>query len=200
MRKRDNFSLLKELFIKKNPDKTYAAYLLFNDPYLKDQHFPTYEKTFRTFTPSVKATESGVKIEGELELLRGSGVGATLEEFDLLCLDGNRVKLSDYRGKYVMLDFWASWCGPCRMATPNLMKLYWELEDRDDFEIIGIACKDKEENWRKAVEEDKPAWIQLIDDKGPGAGSLWNKYRIKGIPLALFLDPDGKNSFQRPSQ
>lgn len=180
------------IFFRNHPDKAYSAYLLAADGWLKSVDPEEYENIYNSFTPHVKATKAGVKVADQIEKLKTTHIGATLVDFDLPSLTGERVKLYDHRGKYVVLEFWGSWCAPCRKASPNLVKLYNEFKHRDDFAMIGVACKEPgEDNWRKAVREDRLEYIQLLDKDQPDGISIMSTYNIVGVPECFFLDPEG---------
>ncbi|HEY6902354.1 MAG TPA: TlpA disulfide reductase family protein [Puia sp.] len=103
---------------------------------------------------------------------------------------GNAVSLSSFRGKYVLVDFWASWCGPCRAENPNVVAAYRKYHDKG-FEILGVSLDAKAEDWKKAIRKDRLGWTHVSDLK------YWNSevvslYGISGIPLNFLLDPKGK--------
>lgn len=103
--------------------------------------------------------------------------------------EGNPVSLASLKGKYVLIDFWASWCGPCRAENPNVVKAYKKFKDKD-FEILGVSLDDKKDAWVKAIKQDGLPWLQVSDLNG------WNnavavQYFIRGVPQNLLLDPDG---------
>lgn len=117
-------------------------------------------------------------------------VGSTAFQFKLPGIDGQQVALKEYSGKYVLLDFWASWCGPCRREMPNVVKLYKACKGKN-FEIIGISLDTKEKDWKKAVKEMNMSWPQASDLEG------WNcrvvkKYNVQGVPHTVLIDPQGK--------
>ena len=122
--------------------------------------------------------------------LKATRPGAMFTDFTVLNgnLDGTSVSLSDYvgKGKYVLVDFWASWCGPCRGEIPNLKEIY-KQHAGDDFEIVSVAVWDKREATLKALEEEQLPWPQIID-----AGQIPTElYGIDGIPQIMLFAPDG---------
>ncbi|RZJ89423.1 MAG: TlpA family protein disulfide reductase, partial [Chryseobacterium sp.] len=116
-------------------------------------------------------------------------VGKTIE-FTLPDANGKEFKLSSMKGKYVLVDFWASWCVPCRAENPFLLKAYSELKDRN-FEIVGVSLDDNRANWLKAVETDKLPWTQVSDVKGFKT-DVAVRFGITAIPQNVLIDPDGK--------
>jgi peroxiredoxin len=113
-------------------------------------------------------------------------MGETAPNFTLTDINGKEVTLESLRGKYVLLDFWASWCRPCRDENPNLVKAY-EKFGGDNFEIVSISLDKAEEDWKKAVEEDELSWTLLHDAEGAVA----NDYAVQSIPNTLLLDKEG---------
>lgn len=103
---------------------------------------------------------------------------------------GKHVTLSSLRGKYVLVDFWASWCGPCRKENPNVVAAYQKYHDKG-FEILGVSLDDKKNLWEKAINADKLSWYHVSDLKG-WRNQAAGLYMVKSVPSSFLLDKDGK--------
>jgi peroxiredoxin len=115
--------------------------------------------------------------------------GQTAADLSLPDLNGKIVTLSDLKGKVVLIDFWASWCGPCRHNNPRLVKLYNKYHNKG-LEIYGVSLDEDADSWKKAVHHDKLIWIQVIDDKGWEATSA-SAYNVDMIPSSFLIDRQG---------
>lgn len=109
-------------------------------------------------------------------------------EFTLKDLDGNDVSLSDFRGKWVVLDFWGSWCRFCLQSFPEMKNVYAELHPKG-LEIIGIDCRDTDEAWRNAVERFQLPWVSLYNPGGED--NIVKKYEVIGYPTYIIINPTG---------
>lgn len=103
--------------------------------------------------------------------------------------EGENVKLSDLRGKYVLLDFWASWCVPCREENPFVVKAYEKYKSKN-FEIFAISLDTEKGNWLEAIKKDNLTWVHGSDLKGQN-NSAAEVYGVQGIPANYLIDPDG---------
>jgi peroxiredoxin len=148
---------------------------------------------FDLLAPSLKATPDGQDYAATLQALQLVSIGAQAPDFTLYTADGKSVSLASYRGKYVLIDFWAFWCGPCRRENPNVAKVYGEYKDRN-FEILGVTL-DNESNrdkWLKAIKDDNLTWPQVADLKTGNKNEAVTKYSVKAIPQNFLIDPNGK--------
>jgi peroxiredoxin len=131
-----------------------------------------------------------IQLRQQLDEMRALSLGQVAPDFELPTPEGNMVKLSDLRGKYVMIDFWAAWCKPCREENPNVVRLYEEYKDRG-FDIIGVSLDRTKEAWIGAIEQDGLTWTQVSDLAyfNSAAATL---YQIEAIPATYLLDPEGR--------
>ena len=117
-------------------------------------------------------------------------VGVEAPEFSIKGMNGEDIELKNYAGKYILLDFWASWCGPCRNEMPNLVKLYKECKGKN-FEIIGVSLDQKPGPWKKAVKDLKMTWPQACDFQ-VWYGPVARKYNLSAVPYTVLINPEGK--------
>ena len=152
--------------------------------------FPFIDELVAKLNDNYPGTISILQMKQQLDEMRVLSVGQPAPEIELPSPDGTLVKLSDLRGKYVLIDFWAAWCKPCRQENPNVVRLYNEYKDKG-FEVFGVSLDRTKEDWVKAIADDQLTWTQVSDLKyfNSAAAEL---YQIQAIPATYMIDPDGK--------
>ncbi|WTM29693.1 TlpA family protein disulfide reductase [Chitinophaga sp. 180180018-2] len=192
--------LIKKQFTGEHPDSYLSLYELEEncDMYTADSYALAYEK----LSERLKQTHAAGKIRNRIaEWKKLALTGIQAPNFTRKNQYGKTIKLSDYRGKLVILDFWGSWCGACRQSHPHLKEVYEEYKDKG-LEIIAIANEnvhgektplDKSKAaWLAAIKKDDVNWVHVLNDEGTGAMDIVKAYHISRYPTKILLDRDGK--------
>lgn len=184
-------------FIRENPASYASAYLLFS--YLTRMSLDDAIELFEGLSPEVQESQFGRMTGEKIASIEGGSVGSVASVFSTTDIKGEPLSLADFRGQYVLLDFWASWCVPCRKGNPHLIELHNKYHDKG-FEIIGISDDDMNHAaWHKAVEEDRiHIWKHVLrglkrtaDGGFDRSGDISDPYGISTLPTKILIDPDG---------
>lgn len=145
---------------------------------------------YTLFKPEVKNSYIGKAIKASLDLLNKTAPGKVAPDFTMNDVNGKPLKLSQLRGKYVLIDFWASWCVPCRKENPNVVAAYQKYHDQG-FEILGVSLDSKKEAWLKAIKDDGLGWKHVSELKG-WTNTAATAYGVKSVPASFLIDKEGK--------
>lgn len=177
------------------PNAIFAAQILnpqAESPFLEAfvQNLPSRFPDSKLATDfTTKYEQMMASIDQQRQVPQGPGVGAAAPEIALPTPDGKQVTLSSFRGKYVLIDFWASWCGPCRQENPNVVKAFNEFKGKN-FTILGVSLDEDKEKWLQAIKKDNLTWTHISDLKGWQSVAA-RDYQVNGIPANFLVDPNG---------
>jgi thiol-disulfide isomerase/thioredoxin len=155
--------------------------------------FDEFEKYFTDLNGDLRDTQLGRQVMEYIEKAKKTGINQPAPDFEKQDKDGKIIKLSDYKGKYVLMDFWGSWCGPCRISHPHLAGLYKEYACRG-LQFIGIAQENTDDgkDWLEALKKDGLIWPQILNNAGIDKVNVVSLYNITAFPTKILIGPDGK--------
>ncbi|MBU2020225.1 MAG: TlpA family protein disulfide reductase [Bacteroidetes bacterium] len=142
---------------------------------------PTIENAYKTY----------LQMKAQKEEMDFLSAGKIAPDFQETKIDGSTMKLSDLKGKIVLLDFWASWCGPCRQENPNVVRLYEKYKSKG-FTVMSVSLDQDRGKWLAAIEKDKLAWPNHVSDLKGWSSAAGKQYAVRGIPFTVLIDKEGK--------
>ncbi|MEO9022863.1 MAG: TlpA disulfide reductase family protein [Ginsengibacter sp.] len=195
------FAEMKELdysFFTNHPQSYVTAYIL--RFHVIDLSLDSLQMFYKRLGKKIQQSNDGKNLASEIQKLRNGSPGAMAENFITTDINGNKLSLNNFKGKYVLLDFWASWCVPCRAGNPHLRELYAKYRDKG-IEFIGVSDDDsKPDAWHKAVEKDELPWRQVLRGfdrqkqmkNEKNENDISEKFGIPSLPTKILIDPNGK--------
>ncbi|RBL91776.1 TlpA disulfide reductase family protein [Chitinophaga flava] len=190
---------MRKQFIEKHP-KSFVSMMLLSRMN-GDYEATAYEQAYNKLADTYKETYIGKYVASRISGAKATTEGAKAIGFTKIDNHGQPFTLSSLKGKYVLLDFWGSWCGPCRASHPHLKAVYEKYKDKG-LEIVGIAeektddLETAKKSWLKAIESDGMTWIQVLNNYDKKTSNMVMAYGIDGFPTKILLDKEGKVLFK----
>lgn len=175
--------------VENNPNSLVAVMVLSDMIGRKSLPYPEMKKLYDNLSSEMKASSTGKQIEGVLKTASATAVGSKAPGFSAPTPAGETLALKDALGKITLVDFWASWCKPCRVENPNIVRVYKKYHDKG-LNIIGVSLDKSKAKWIQAIEADGLAWNQVSNLKF-WQDPIARKYNVRSIPAAFLLDENG---------
>jgi peroxiredoxin len=175
-------------FTKSHPSSVVSAYEIYSN-FSYNPRLGQIDSLYKQLDTAARNTYFGKQLAEIIEKAKLTEIGKNAPGFSANDVNDKPVSLSSFKGKYVLLDFWASWCGPCRLENPNVVKAFHHFHNKG-FDIFGVSLDESRSDWLKAIKKDGLAWTQVSDLKG-WKSDVAALYGIKGIPMNYLLDKNG---------
>jgi peroxiredoxin/uncharacterized protein YcnI len=184
-----NAAKVTEDFAIKYPN-SYITPLAIIRYYQATQNGQRAEQLYNALPASLKGTEFSLYLNQILQEGKINAIGTTVADFSQADTTGKQISISSFRGKYVLIDFWASWCRPCRAENPNVVEAYNKFKDKN-FTILSVSLDKSKDSWIDAIKMDNLTWTHVSDLQG-WANAVSSSFHIQSIPQNILIDPNGK--------
>jgi peroxiredoxin len=185
----ENMQVFAKNFVKEHSNSIVAPFITLTQ--LSQQlDFQELKELVDLFPAQLDSSVYTLQLKEFIEEKGRTAIGTEAPGFTMNDTEGNPVSLSSFKGKYLLIDFWASWCGPCRKENPNVVNAYNKFNDKN-FEILGVSLDRDKDAWLKAIDEDNLTWTHVSDLKY-WQNEVAQLYGVNSIPHSILLDPDGK--------
>jgi len=177
-------------FVKNHPRSAVSGYIIYKELTIPSVPIEEAIECLGYLDKSIEHTKFARLATKKVNDIKGTRVGAVATDFSQATPEGKQVRLSDFRGQFVLVDFWASWCRPCRLENPNVVAAYQQYKDKA-FTVLGVSLDSNRDQWIAAIQTDHLTWTNVCDLKG-GANEAAVLYGIESIPQNILIDKDGR--------